>query len=131
MSALSTDSLDIVHIGGGRFLKMFPPKGSHYIKAMEIAGGELTLVPLFEALMCVGFICEDPVSLNHTKLSILSLSDKIGRRGVEQVQAWYQDKMYPEINEVLNSLPDDVPKDLSNPDVKRLVDEKREAALKN
>lgn len=128
---MDTKSLETLNVGEGKLLKLMPPKGSNYLKAVEFAGGELSLVPFYESLMCVGFINEEPVSRNFTKASLSALADKIGRKGVELVFEWYQDKVYPEINLVLKNLPDDVEKNANNPEVRRLIAEKKEELLKN
>lgn len=89
---------------GSTKLRLRNPTGANYLAAMELAGANVTMMPIYEALMCIVAINGQPSPMVRTKLAAEKLADNIGRDALESLTAWYNRKTNPELSKVLEQL---------------------------
>lgn len=109
-------------------VKLRPPTGGRFFRALRIAGRDTHIVPLIEAMMCVAVVNGDPQPQITSVQQVETLCDRLTRVGIEAVMEWYNTKLVPEIAEIMVEYPD-LPPD--SPEFQQAVQARREANLKN
>lgn len=128
MSSILEVQLDELTLPNGLVLKMKEPTATNYIRCVEWGNGQPMLITLFEALLCVASINGEAIPPPGSRLKAEALSNKIGRKGIDLIQQWYQQKIYPEITQVQEELGDGASDKTA---YEQALMEKRNANLKN
>lgn len=103
------------------------PMGSNYLRAIELCDGNANLTPFLEAMLCIIAINGDPHPTPRTKDQIYASADLIGRDGVDALMGWYQKKMMPELEVILEKYPNVT---VGSPEFQRILEEMRAAKSK-
>jgi hypothetical protein len=117
------DSLDT----GEVVLGLKKPLGSAYLRSIELAEGNASLTPFFEAMLCIVAVNGTPQPAPRNKDQIYALADVIGRASIDSLLAWYQEKTMPEVVQVLKEHQELTP---GSPEFMALVQELRAAKAK-
>lgn len=112
---------------GSVTISLKKPMGSNYLRAIELCDGNANLTPFLEAMLCIIAVNGDPHPTPRTKDQIYALADVIGRDGVDALMGWYQKRMIPELDTILQTHPDI---NVGSPEFQALLNEMRAAKTK-
>lgn len=124
---VETAAVEKITLDDGRIVTMREPNAVYYTKCVEMSNGTQMLIPFYEAMFCVVKIDDAIIAPPSTRLKMDALSQKIGRRGLDLVTAWFQRKIYPELTEVQEEAEAG---QLTQEEVQALVETKRSERLK-
>lgn len=85
----------------GKVAKLRQPSGVYYSRCLEMAGSTTNLIPFFEALCCVVSLDGENVVAPTSRMKADALAQKVGRKNLDVLTSWYQQKLYPELTDIL------------------------------
>lgn len=126
--AAAQNLIEEIILDDGRKLRLRQPSGQNYSKCLELAAGNGNLVQFFESLFCVVAIDGEQISAPISRSKADALAQRIGRRGIDLLGAWFQRKVFPEVAEIMDNLPPGM--DGNDPEIQQMLQEQRIERLK-